>query len=32
MSESLDETISHLEHAMTGKVHLYIELQMLTDL
>jgi|TARA_B110000263_G_scaffold222945_1_gene212361 hypothetical protein len=32
MSESLDETISHLEHAMTGKVHLYNELQMLTDL
>ena len=32
ISESLDETISHLEHAMTGKVHLYNELQMLTDL
>lgn len=26
MSESLDATISHLEHAMTGKVHLYNEL------
>ena len=32
MSESLDETISHLEHAMTGKLHLYNELQVLTDL
>ena len=31
MSESLDETISHLERSMTGKVHLYTELQMLTD-
>ncbi|HAK50356.1 MAG TPA: hypothetical protein DCM54_00410 [Gammaproteobacteria bacterium] len=31
MSESLEETISHLERSMTGKVRLYTELQMLTD-